>query len=198
MFIVFEGIDGSGKDTIINKISHWLAEQNVAHITTFEPGNVLGGNVRNIIKEHKKLDVEAETLLFLADRKEHIEHVVKPALKLGLWVLQNRYMLSTVAYQGAKGMSVDTIYELFDKFILLKPNICFLLDVPAEVAYQRIRRRGSKIDKFENITYLTIVRKLYLKYAQDWNCKIVDATQRPDDVYKEIRGVLFPLLDDMN
>ena len=134
MFITLEGIEGSGKTTKIDYLVEYLEKQGQRCVTTREPGGTLIGNkIRSILldPESKDLDPTTELLLYMADRAQHINSLIKPSLAAGKTVICDRYFDATVVYQGfARGLDIDAIKRLhallFDN---LKPDLTFLLDL---------------------------------------------------------------------
>jgi dTMP kinase len=160
MFIVFEGIDGSGKTTLSKMFAELLKREGKKVIWTFEPYNE---KIREIVKENN-FNPLSETLLFLADRKEHIEQVIKPYLKKGYWVISDRYYLSTLAYQGyGKGLDIVELEKLNKEIIgNIEPDLWIYIETPLDTAIERLKKR-KKMDKFENIRYLKRVKKGFEK-----------------------------------
>ncbi len=146
MFITFEGIEGSGKTTQIRAVAKALAQDGISCRVTREPGGTdIGAQIRAILlhPENKGLVHKAELLMYMADRVQHIETVVRPALNRGEIVLCDRYVDATLAYQGyGRGMNVDLLCNLhrllLDDF---KPDITFLLDLSPEIGLSRAWRR---------------------------------------------------------
>ncbi|HCO11948.1 MAG TPA: dTMP kinase, partial [Desulfonauticus sp.] len=137
MFITFEGIEGCGKTTQAKKLKHYLEEQNKEVVLTREPGgSKLGIELRKILLslENQGISKECELFLYLADRVEHVQQVIKPALAQGKVVISDRYVDSTLVYQGyGRGIELDLLYQLNALATNnLEPNITILLDLPVE------------------------------------------------------------------
>lgn len=151
-FITFEGIDASGKGTQIQKLHRVLTDDYYV-LTTHEPGGtILGGHLRTILLQEKQsLAPHAELLLLLADRAQHVDHVLKPALDHGMVVLCDRYCDSTTAYQQfGRGLDGDvTGYGNSIACQGVMPNLTFVLEIPYEIAQQRQAERGNPTDRFE-------------------------------------------------
>jgi dTMP kinase len=153
-FIVLEGLEGAGKSTALTTIKRFLAPYVPELITTREPGGThVGEMVRSLIKEEldgEPLDERSELLLFYAARVQLIEHVIKPALKRGAWVLADRFELSTWAYQGGgRGLDTEMIGHLSSFCVnTIQPDLIVFLDLPPEQGLQRILARGT-IDRIE-------------------------------------------------
>ena len=142
MFITFEGIEGSGKTTQIRHAMEFLKQRGKDCIVTREPGGtVTGRKIRAILldPESKGMDPSTELLLYMADRAEHVNKVVKPSLSAGKTVLCDRYYDATIAYQGyARGLDMDLLSKLHRLIINdLKPDMTILLDLPPEAGLSR-------------------------------------------------------------
>lgn len=152
MLITFEGIDGSGKSTLIKQVGEYLKSKNLNTIITYEPYDE---DIRSLIKSGKYLP-KAELALFTADRVQHIENIILPALKNNMIVLCDRFIDSTIAYQfGGNGISPDIIkamYKLLNYPIY--PERTYYLDIPISEAMFRISKRYSKeYDKYDCQSY---------------------------------------------
>lgn len=152
MLITFEGIDGTGKSTLIKQVGEYLKSKNLNTLITYEPYDE---DIRNLIKSGKYLP-KAELALFTADRVQHIENIILPALKDNMIVLCDRFIDSTIAYQfGGNGISPDIIkamYKLLNYPIY--PERTYYLDIPVSEAMFRISKRYSKeYDKYDCQSY---------------------------------------------
>ena len=150
-FITLEGIEGSGKSSNLECISNILQDHSIEFIVTKEPGGgPLGKDLRSILlNKDNVISSEAELLLMMADRKDHIDNLITPNLQKGIWVLSDRYLDSTYAYQGG-GRKIDR--SLIDELIIFldlpKPDLTLLFDLPPEIALKRAIERSS-LDRFE-------------------------------------------------
>ncbi len=179
--IVIEGIDGSGKSTCAKNLAEILNSINIKTIYTFEPTHShYGAKLREgMLSEY--LDAEEELLLFVKDRKEHIEYMIKPALEEGYFIILDRYFYSSIAYQGAKGIDINRIINMHKDFII-KPDIVFIFHLPIDIALNRIISKRGIADRFENETYLKKVDKIFHSFNEpfihhidtDKDIKIVD------------------------
>ena len=190
MFLVFEGIDGSGKGTVIEKVEVHLKNEGVDFISVRDPGSTsIGHGIREILlnPEYDKMSREAELLLYLAARAQLVKEVIEPALKEGKTVVCDRYDLSTYTYQYVMGgwdsmngiMGVSGILDG-----LPKPDWYFILDLSVETARERL---GSSLDRLEQkgIDTFNKIRNRYLKYAAEWdNTSVIDASKTPEEVTK--------------
>ncbi len=163
--ILFEGIDGAGKGTQIMRVAHWLDEQGLPFLLAQEPGgSKLGHHIRRKLLENDAIPKGglAELFLFLADRAQHIQSEVKPALEQGKAVLCDRGMFSTFAYQGAKGIDLDFMANANRMAMQeLHPDLTIWLDVSVEVACDRIAQRDGISPTPEQASFLESVRKQY-------------------------------------
>ena len=171
LFITVEGGDGSGKTTQINLLATWLEAQGQTVVLTREPGGTdLGVELRNIVLHRKGfIAPRAEALLYAADRSHHIHSLVRPALERGEVVVQDRYLDSSVAYQGAgRVLDPEEVRELsLWATERLMPHLTVLLDVPASVAKARQAQTEREYDRLEAEAedFHTRVRESYLSLA---------------------------------
>lgn len=177
-FISFEGIDGSGKSTILYRIDEVLRSSGLRYVVTREPGGTLiGEKVRAILLNaaHQHMVPATEMLLYAADRAQHVREVIRPALHAGNHVLCDRYADATVAYQGyGRGHDLDWVRRLME-FATdgLQPDLTIVLDVEVEIAQRRVRTRsgnlmplfGDRLDA-EALEFHRQVRRGYLELAR--------------------------------
>jgi dTMP kinase len=202
LFITFEGGDGTGKSTQVRLLAEWLTEQGRAVVTTREPGGTeVGTALRDIVLHHRgEVDPRAEALLYAADRAQHIGTLVRPALERGDVVVQDRYIDSSVAYQGA-GRVLDaaeikriSMWATGD----LLPDLTVLLDLPGDVARARLAGEKKVFDRLENEhdDFHERVRAGFLQLAADQPQRflVVDATASIDDIARVIRDRVGALL----
>lgn len=205
MFITLEGIEGSGKSTQIQHICRFLDASGFGYISTREPGGTpIGKKIRSILLDpgSNVMDPTTELLLYTADRIQHLQEIIRPAITTGKVVVCDRYFDATVAYQGfARGLDMAMIYDLH-RFVCadLKPDLTFLLDLPPEIGLKRARHqlevgtRAIDESRFENeaIAFHERVRAGYLTIARHEpdRFRIVDAAQTETDVRAQILGFL--------
>lgn len=190
-FIVFEGVDGSGKSTQLDLLSMKLRDQGIDHMLEREPSD---GSIGRFIRDYAEageryLSPESEALLFTADRFEHSKRI-EIILEQGLTVICDRYYHSTLAYQGAAGIDVAWLRDL-QKFAL-KPDLVLLLDVDPEWSLMRVS--GRTLTVFENRSYLKMVRDLYIGFAKEGEMKIVDTGRPVDEVEAEVERLVEELM----
>jgi dTMP kinase len=190
MFIALEGIDGSGKGTHTKLLNKWVKEKGHDTFLTREPtAGAIGQLLRKVLKEGE-LDSRAEALLFAADRTEHVKEITKKLSDRQV-VITERYFYSSIAYQGASGVSIKWLLEL-NRFAPV-PDLVLYLDVSPEVGLERISSgnslRSSMREKeyFERQDFLGKVREIYLDLARENNFAVIDASGTIDNVQTAIR-----------
>ncbi len=200
VFIVFEGGDGAGKSTQIALLSDYLQSRGLQVSVTHEPGGTGPGEViRRLLLDtgEEALSPKAEALLYAADRAEHVEKVIRPALGRGEVVISDRYMDSSVAYQGfARGLGLERVRELsLWATDGLLPDVVFLLDVQPATAFER-SEPSDRIEE-EGIQFRERVRSAYRTLARRFPEMIVliDAEMSKDEVARLIRERLELLLN---
>src|SRR3954447_9789468 len=151
--VAVEGIDGSGKTTQVERLARYCDEKRLTYILSKEPTSGKYGQLIRNSASSGRLSVEEELDIFLKDRREHVEQVINPALAKEKIVILDRYYFSTAAYQGAHGADPELILAANEQFAP-RPDLLVILDVPAEVGVERIRRRGDEPNKFESISSL--------------------------------------------
>jgi dTMP kinase len=199
-FITLEGVDGAGKSTHLQFIADAVAAASGRHaIVTREPGGTeLAERLRQAILE-EPLEPMAETLLIFAARAHHVSKVIRPALEAGSWVVCDRFLDATYAYQGAgKGVPVDFIEKLSAaSHPGLLPHRTLVFDCSYEVARKRLAGSGKRLDRFEreDQAFFERVRSAYLGLAQaePERMRIIDASAAVPHIRKNLeRALLFP------
>lgn len=202
-FITFEGPEGSGKTTVLNQINKLLSE-NYNVISTREPGGVsTGEEIRNILLDGENIDIRTEALLFAASRREHLVEKVIPALKNNKVVLCDRYIDSSLAYQGyARGIGIEEVKKI-NEFAIngLYPDLTIYLDIDAEVGRERIlknQRSQNRLDK-ETLTFHQKVIEGYktLIKINPERFKVVDATQSIESVISDTYEIILSYLKNL-
>jgi len=189
--ITFEGLDFTGKSTLLHLLERRLREQAHEVLATREPGGTtVGERVRDLLltREHREMLPLSELLLFMVSRAQHAHEVVLPALREGKTVLTSRYRLSSMAYQGyGRGIDLDLIRRLNDAATEgREADITFLIDLPVEVALGRKRGEGDRIER-EGHPFYQRVRDGYLELTSgDPRVRVVDGTKSIQDVFEQI------------
>jgi dTMP kinase len=186
MLIAFEGIDGAGKTTLSKLFFQFLNSRGVKSVWTREP---FKEEIRNLLLEENSLSPWGETFLFLSDRNYHVRNLIKPNLEEGFTVITDRYFLSTLAYQGyGRGLDINLLKELNEKALEgFYPDITFLVDIPVEVAVERLKRSGKTPDRFENKEFLQKVREGFLKLKGEFpNIYTLDGTKSVYELLGEV------------
>lgn len=202
LFISVEGIDGVGKSTQIGMLADFLTENGRVVTRTLEPGGTeLGQEIRHLLL-HRKGDVapRAEALLYAADRAHHVATKVRPALERGEVVISDRYLDSSVAYQGA-GRALDAAeVRAISMFAVqdLLPQLTILLDLPAQQALARRANTGTEPDRLERekVDFFEAVRQAFLAMAaaEPSRWLVINADQTPEAMQAQIRDRVVQLL----
>lgn len=197
MFIVFEGTDGSGTSTQAKILAESLTKKGLSVFSTAEPSiNFLGKNLREVLQHKKNLSPKAFQLLFFADRAEHIEKEILPALKEGKIVICERYNWSSIAYGSAEGVDQKFLEMLSEN--MLTPDYTFFFDLAPKVSLERIEKRGEGKEFFETDKTLTKVRKTMKNLAERCaftkRATVFDASETPEEIFSRIDMVLTPIM----
>lgn len=199
-FITIEGGEGSGKTTLIKLLMEDLKKNNIDAIQTREPGgSKIAEEIRDVILnvENTKMDYMTEALLYAASRRQHLEEIVKPAIEEGKLVICDRYIDSSLAYQGhARNLGIENVYNInmyaTDGFL---PDLTVLIDIPPEVGLGRIRKNMRNVDRLdlEKMSFHHLVREGYLKVANMFPNRIViiNGDRSIEEVYADIREAVL-------
>ena len=203
--ISFEGIDGSGKSTQINLLSDWFADKNIGFEVVREPGGTsISERIRHILldKNNLSLSGESESFLFLSARAQLVSEVIRPALESGKFVICDRFMDSTMAYQGyGRGVNLSQL-EAMNKMAIGEcvPGQTFLLDVDIENSIQR--RHGSVDDRMESAgtDFLNKVREGYIFLSSQFSDRIIilDSTEAKKSIFNKITAQLCRVYGELN
>ena len=191
LFITFEGCEGAGKSTLVNRVFDALVKRGLDVIKTREPGgSVVGQQIRKLLLESGSLAPRTEVLLFLADRAEHVHSVIVPALEMQKVVLCDRYTDSTLAYQGAaRQLDVSQIcaFAAYD----LEPHLTIYLDIDPQLGFSRIQRKKDRMET-EGNHFHEKVREGFLNLAKNHDDRIVtiDASHSAEEVFKLVMEVV--------
>ena len=200
-FITLEGIEGSGKSTSLETITKTLSDHNINFILTKEPGGgPLGKNLRTLLLDKSsRISPDTELLLMMADRKDHIDNYVMPNLEKGIWIISDRYLDSTYAYQGG-GRQIDTskIDKLVSLLDLPIPDLTILFDLAPSIALKRAQKR-SALDRFESepIDFHERIRSTYLSLSEQHSerFKLVDSSKEIIEVQDQVKKILLDYLN---
>ena len=200
-FITVEGGDGVGKSTQISLIYEFLQGKGLQVKLTREPGGTeIGEMIRNWILygEHDQLDLTTEASLMFAARAYHVDHIIRPSIENGIWVVSDRFTDATYAYQGyAKGLNIEVI-ETLEKTIIndFKPHMTFLLDSEIDLSRERMKDRTLDYFEREDDSFYHKIREGYLKLANanKERIKIINASQSIENVNAEINSYLEALI----
>lgn len=193
LFISFEGIDGSGKSTVIEALCRTLDEAQIPFVRTREPGGTpIAEQLREILlNKDAIIDNDTELLMMFAGRSHHISTVIKPSLLQNKWVICDRFIDSTFAYQGfGRNMPLSQIELLVAKFVPIMPNITFYLKIDARTAMGRTKNRGAgdRID-LQSQEFFERVAKGFDHQAcndKDGRIVVIDANQSPDQIASKV------------
>lgn len=209
MFISFEGIEGCGKTTQVDRLAVGIEALGISVVTTREPGGTpVGQKIRNVLLDarNQRLSPLAELFLYAADRSHHVQEVIRPALERGKWIICDRFSDATTVYQGySRGLDMNLVTLLNESAAGgVRPDITFLLDCPVHVGLRRAIDRNKRLqlegqDRFEreNERFHRSVREGYLELAKKEKDRfvVVDATRSPAEVASFIFHHLKPLMD---
>ncbi|MCT4387153.1 dTMP kinase [Leuconostoc pseudomesenteroides] len=207
LFISFEGPEGAGKTTVLNiLIAELQPKLGDKLVTTREPGgNPISEAIRAILQpeDDNGLEKRTEALLYAAARRQHLVEIIQPALAAGKVVISDRYVDSSLAYQGGgRDLGVEKIWQI-NQFAIdgLLPDLTIYLDVPSELGLARVTaNRKGKIDRLdkESLAFHQKVRQTYLKLQSEFSdrIKIVDATQPLDKVVHDTRELINQVLEE--
>lgn len=195
-FITLEGVDGAGKSSHRQWVADFLRERGHEVIESREPGGtVIGEKLRDLLLA-EPMEIETETLLMFAARREHLARVIQPALRAGHWVVSDRFTDASYAYQGAgRGLGAHRIARL-ESWLggILQPDLTLVFDVPVEVARERLTQAGEGPDRFErqDAAFFARVRGAYLERAKTFpgRIKVVDSIRSVYEVRKELENIL--------
>ena len=202
LLITFEGIEGSGKTTQINRLSVSLRKEGYEVISTREPGGTfLGEQIRKMLLSFKNINLSppTELFLYLASRSQHVQEILLPALEAGKIILCDRYSDATVAYQGfGRRLSLNFVKSAIRfSSTNLSPDLTLLLDIDPRQGLSRVRARGlsNRLDR-ENLSFHNRVRDGYLKMSltAKRRIKTLDASLSPDEVARAIQAIMRAFL----
>lgn len=186
LFIVIEGIDGTGKSTQARHLAEWLVAQGREVVLSREPTDGPWGAQLRASAATGRLSPEDELRYFLNDRRQHVAETISPALAAGKVVILDRYYFSTMAYQGARGFDPAEIRRLNEQFAPV-PDLLLILDIDVNMALQRIGSRGDSANAFEQRENLQRCREIFLSLKDEPFTRVIDSSGTPDEVGARIR-----------
>lgn len=198
LVIALEGQDGTGKSTVIDAITGYFDEMGLDYINAREPGSTdIGEKIRDILadKANKDMDYHTEALLFAASRSELYDKVIKSNVANGTSVILDRFLLSSLAYQGVvRGLGVDEVMEINDFFLDgFRPDLTILMDLDAKESYERLKKLGE-LDRIESLgeDFQERVHLAYLKLYEEKHMKLIKL-----DGTKDRRGLAHEALEEV-
>ena len=197
-FISFEGIDGSGKSTQIQKLAEFLETLNFDVITTREPGGSVGGEeIRKLLLQGEvdRWSAETEILLFTAARRDHLERIILPAIDNGKIVICDRFTDSTRMYQGMRGPNLRNLVDKLDERVIdCDPDLTIVIDIDPEISLQRAKSRKIVEERFEDfgVELQMKMRKGFIELANEFGNRIevVNGQQSVDKLAQDIFSVV--------
>jgi dTMP kinase len=188
--IVFEGVDGSGKSTQVRLLAEQLRQSRVAHVVTKEPTDgVWGRKIRAMARSGELIAPEEELRWFLEDRREHVATVLRPGVEAGQVVLSDRYTLSTVAYQGARGFDPQQLLAQAEAEFPL-PDLALIFELDPDTGLSRTRARGDAAEPaFEEAAFLARVAAVFRSLDRPYLARI-DASGPVENVARRVRSTL--------
>ena len=206
MFVTFEGVEGSSKTTQAKLLSEWLTNQNISHLLTKEPGTIFSKECQQIrqllLSPENNLSPRSELLLYLADRAQHVENCIKPALEQNKWVISDRYSWSTYVYQGYGRGLIGDLGTFFREMLNyaagnLWPDLTFIMDVPVEIGLRRAKSSnvefaGGDRMELEALEFHQKLRDGFLSVAANRpdKCVLLDARKSIEELHEEVKQVL--------
>jgi len=201
-FITLEGIEGSGKTSSIKSITDLLDKRNISYIVTREPGGSSIGKELRAILLHPDTEIspEVELMLMLSDRKDHVEKIILPNLEKGNWVVSDRFMDSSIAYQGGgRQLGKKFIISLAEYLNLPQPDLTLLFDLPVETSLSRVKARGE-LDRFEKeeLEFHKRIRNTYLDLAKNNSnrIEIIDSSKKIESMLNNVKQAIEKLFNE--
>ena len=201
-FIVFEGVDGAGKTTQLTQLVKWLEQRGTSVVTCKDPGSTkLGEELRSILlgSVNTPISMRAEMMMFTTARTQLVDEIVRPALAARKTVVLDRYIYSTIVYQGHAGdLPTDDIRQVNHIATKgLKPDLTFVIDLPVEVSMQRL---GDSLDRMESrgAEYFKKVRAGFITESERSSAgiELVDGNRSPDEIQAELQTITKRYLQD--
>jgi dTMP kinase len=190
-FVCIEGLDGCGKTTQAKLLAGRLKETYRAFYTAEPSDGKIGGFIKQYcLNAKRRLSSIVEALLFAADRFEHVENVVLPGINEGRLVISDRYVYSSLAYQGAAGLDLAWIEKINEHAI--RPDLAVFIDVSPEAVVERLKRRRSIM---ENLGTQRTVRQVYLSFVKEGELVMIDGNASKQKVANDILRVVLEFLE---
>jgi len=192
MFICIEGLDASGKTTQARQLVKNLRRKgfDVTYTTEPSPGEVGRFIRRHVLQRRKRVPTVVEALLFAVDRVDHVENRIKPALEKGRVVVCDRYVYSSLAYQGAAGLDQAWIEQI--NRLALTPDLSIFIDVPPEVVLKRIKRKKSVMETLRNQRK---VHRTYMDMVREGRLLLVDGNRKVEQVASDVQTLVLKKLE---
>ena len=203
VFCVFEGIDGSGKTTLIERVKNEILLDHPDFTDSIlllrEPtSGSTGQKIRSLLMAGAHLERSEWIDLFMKDREENVNLHILPALQKKQLILQDRYFYSTAAYQG-KETEAPTVYDIVNVSLSRKfpePDLLFFLDIPPDAALERIQNTRKNLESFETLNQLEVFYKNFLKILPE-NCIFLDAMEDQDEIVDETVRIIYEYMESM-
>jgi len=197
-FISFEGIDGSGKSTQIQKLARFLETLGFDVLITREPGGSVGGEeIRNLLLQGNvdRWSAETEILLFTAARRDHLERIILPAMEDNKIVICDRFTDSTRMYQGMRGPNLRNLVDMLnEKIINCDPDLTIVIDIDPQISLKRAKSRETVEERFEDfrVEMQLNMRNGFIELAKEFSNRIevVNGQQSVDDLAKDICSIV--------
>lgn len=186
LLIIFDGLDGCGKSTQRDLLCDLLRAKQIEVIATKEPTEgPVGRRIREMARSQERVAPEQELEWFMEDRREHVREVIEPGLAAGAVVLSDRYWLSTVAYQGARGLDAEAIARA-NESEFPDPDLALIFEITAAEGLARVNARGGVAEPaFEELEFLTRAAKVFASIDRPW-IERIDARPTPDEIHRAV------------
>lgn len=189
LFIVVDGIDGTGKSTQVRRLGAWYQAHGREVVLSREPTDGPWGLKLRESAATGRLSADEELHYFLNDRRQHVAEIIAPSLAAGKVVILDRYYFSTMAYQGSRGMDIAEIRRLNEAFAPV-PDLLLILDLDVDSAHSRIGARGDTANEFEKRDSLTRCREIFLSLKDEPFARIIDSNGSLDEVESRIHAAI--------
>jgi len=188
LFIAFEGLDGAGSTTQASMLEQYLKQKNKVLLTKEPTQNIIGGIIRTALRGELHFSAQTLQLLFAADRADHLEKEILPALNKGFIVISDRYMFSSLAYGASAGLDREWLLKLNEKFRM--PDVTIFLDVKPETCIKRISKSRLNFELFEQEEKLRKVREEYISLAEKFGFNIINGEGSIKATHKKVLEII--------